>query len=150
MRQFGRSLLLKIQTNKLTNMDISQIVIMVFSFATPFLLKSGEAIAEKLGEDVWSLLKRPFSEDAEKQLIEKVEKDPSNPQNKLMLQNAFALKLEHDAELLNEVKGKLKHIQSEISSNSEQIINNWGKISTQINIKDNFAPIQIKHDSNDE
>jgi hypothetical protein len=30
------------------------------TIATPYLLKSGEAIAEKIGEDIWKLIKKPF------------------------------------------------------------------------------------------
>ncbi|MCU0425750.1 MAG: hypothetical protein MUF71_09020 [Candidatus Kapabacteria bacterium] len=48
--------------------------IMLYNFAKPFLVKTGESIAKKIGEDIWNHIKSSFSSKEEKELVEKVEK----------------------------------------------------------------------------
>ena len=42
-------------------MESTSLVTTALSLAIPFLTKTGEKIAENIGESIWNLLKKPFS-----------------------------------------------------------------------------------------
>ena len=49
-------------------MEPVTLITTAIALATPYLLKTGESIAEGIGEDIWKLIKKPFTKDKEDQL----------------------------------------------------------------------------------
>ena len=60
--------------------DIPALAALTLSTLTPFLAKGGEAIFQGIGKDIWTLVKKPFTKDREKALLEKLEANPEDEQ----------------------------------------------------------------------
>ncbi len=72
-------------------MDAVTLVTTAIALASPFLLKSGEAMAEKIGEDLWNVIKKPFVKSGEAEVFSAL--DYSKPENLEKLKGELALKL---------------------------------------------------------
>src|SRR4051812_15062542 len=48
-------------------MEPITLITTAITLATPYLLKTGESIAESIGEDIWKIIKKPFTKDKEAQ-----------------------------------------------------------------------------------
>ncbi|MHA7610094.1 hypothetical protein ACV0BM_014715 [Elizabethkingia meningoseptica] len=113
-------------------MDIITLASTAITLATPFLQKVGEGTSRKIGEDIWNLIKKPFSKkekDADKLTSEELKTELIN--------------------ILNEDKGfkeeleKLVQIsQSQLNSISQNIQNN-ADIQKQVNIGSNIGDINL-------
>jgi len=99
------------------------------TLAMPFLLKSGGAIAEKIGEDIWTLIKKPFggSEAAAIQI------DVSVSAEKDELIRMLADKLNNDGDYKSELELLVEKIQKEQSLSGQQIVTNNGTVEKQVN-----------------
>lgn len=106
------------------------------TLATPYLIKTGESVAEKIGEDVWNLIKKTFSGEPIENLDFTIEEEKENLTNLLLEElnknKSFKFDLEKAVE-----KG-----QNDLKA-YQQNINNNGKIEKQINIQQNSGNIQM-------
>lgn len=117
-------------------MDPITLITTTMAVLTPYLVKSGEKVAEGMGASLWTWLKEKFSNN--KQLpTAPSESDKSTIQLQLMYditQNKeFALALEK----------KIQEIKEELYSQGSMNIENNGTVEKQVNITNNSGPITL-------
>lgn len=113
-------------------MDIVTLASTAITLATPFLQKIGEGTSRKIGEDIWNLIKKPFS---------KKEKDVDSltpDEIKTELVNI----LNEDSSFKNELEKLVQKSQSQLNSVSQNIQNN-GNIEKQVNVGNNIGDINL-------
>ncbi len=86
---------------------MSLIASTIVAAITPYLAKTGEKIAEKIGEDIFPTLKRIFIKDEEKKTLELVQANP-NPQNLRIFEQQLSLKLDNSPNLAQDFADILK------------------------------------------
>lgn len=119
-------------------MEPITLITTALTLATPFLIKSGESFAEKVGEDIWDVIKSPF---VKKNVEVPTKVDSINEKNELikLIQNELKENAQYKEELENAVeKGK-----EQLNSYSQQNINNNAEVQKQINIQTNSGSIQM-------
>jgi hypothetical protein len=116
---------------KLKYMDIITLVTTALSFATPFLVKTGEKIAENIGEDIWNLLKKPFS----KKEQDTLETNIQNDSEKETIIEAIIVKINSDQQYKTELENAVIDAKKTLIANNLQIVNNNGNIEKQVNIQ---------------
>lgn len=109
------------------------------ALATPYLLKTGEKIAEGIGEDIWKLIKKPFTKDKNTEF--KI--DINNQQDKERLLALLKEKLVDDAEFMKKLEIAVGNAQKKLNDYYQQNINNNGQVEKQINIQNNSGNIQM-------
>lgn len=113
------------KTNK--KMEIITLATTALTLAQPFLNKIGEGVSRKVGEDIWNLIKKPFTKDKdvyETKLIE----------NQEDFKNELVTKLNEDLSFRNELLTLVKKSQKELSNYTQQNIHNNGNIEKQVNV----------------
>jgi hypothetical protein len=118
-------------------MDTAALALTAFTLVKPFLEKTGEGIAKKIGEDIWSVIKRTFTNKGE-----------NNPENlALTNQDDFKLSLEaelkSDSKFMTELTEIVEKAQIQLSGNFQQNNNIYGKVEKQINIQQNTGNITM-------
>ncbi|MDP9077080.1 MAG: hypothetical protein M3O71_06625 [Bacteroidota bacterium] len=118
-------------------MDILTLAVTAFTLAKPFLDKTGEGVARKVGEDIWSLIKSPF-----------VKKGKENVEGLATTdQEAFTKELEtllrQDEGFAQQLRELVTNSQNLLSGNFQQNINSYGDVEKQINIQTNSGNIQM-------
>lgn len=101
-------------------MEIGTIITTTIALVSPYLVKSGEAMAKKIGEELWNTIKEPFTKKEDKALIKKVEAVP-NKENLQLLEVELMDKLQTDNQFFQKLSDKIKSIQKESSINFRQI-----------------------------
>jgi len=118
-------------------MDIATLALTAYALAKPFLEKTGEGVARKIGEDIWGVIKKPF---AQKEL-------PDPEGFALTDQNSFTLSLEseltNNPDLASELTAMVQKAQIQLGGNLQQNINNYDKVEKQINIQQNTGNITM-------
>jgi organic radical activating enzyme len=112
-------------------MEPITLVTTALSLATPFLIKTGEKIAENIGEDIWNLIKKPFS----KKKQEALESDLQKDSEKKKIIEAIVAKLNSDLQYKVDLENAVDKAQKELNAYYQQNINNNGNIAKQINIQ---------------
>lgn len=120
-------------------MDIIAIATTALSFAAPYLAKSGEKVAEKIGEDIWNLVKKPFTSESDKKLIS----DSTTNDNIEIIKTQLINKLIEDSVFETELRKAVENAQSQLIHNAQQNINNNGEVGKQIIIQQNSGNIQM-------
>lgn len=105
-------------------MDILSLATTALTLTTPFLTKMGDEISTKVGEDIWSVIKKPFTKEKGEELM-------ANQEN---LKNELINKLKEDLSFQKELRLQVEKSQNEILNQTQQIINNNGNIEKQVNI----------------
>lgn len=105
-------------------MDILTLATTALTLATPFLSKIGEGVSGKVGEDIWNVIKKPFTKEKSEELM-------TNQEN---LKNELVIKLNEDLDFQRELREQVEKSQNEILNQTQQIINNNGNIEKQVNI----------------
>jgi len=108
------------------------------ALATPYLIKSGEAIAEKVGEEIWNVIKKPFQKG--KSTISKL--DINNSEEKKMLIESLIEVINNDPNYKTELESAIVSGERELKG-FQQNIYNEGQIEKQINIQNNTGNIQM-------
>ena len=80
-------------------MEILTLINSAIELIYPYLLKTGEKIAEGIGEDIWKLIKKPFTKDKNTEF----EIDINNQQDKEKLLALLNEKLADDTEFKKEL-----------------------------------------------
>lgn len=120
-------------------MEPITLITTAIALATPYLLKTGEKIAEGIGEDIWKLIKKPFTKNKSAEF----DIDINNQQDKEKLLALLNEKLADDAEFKKELEIAVEKAQQELNAYYQQNINNNGQIEKQINIQNNSGNIQM-------
>lgn len=117
-------------------MEPIAIVTTAISLASPYLAKTGEKIAEKIGEDLWNMLKKPFTKEKRKDLF------PESPNNEQLekIKEELIIKVQDNESYKKEL---LKTITEAKTTLNRQNINNQGEVKKQINIQTNSGDIKF-------
>lgn len=108
-------------------MEIITLATTALTLIQPFINKIGEGVSRKVGEDIWNLIKKPFSKDKivdELKLLE-------NPE---IFKSDLVIKLNEDLSFQNELIALIEKSQNELASYNQQNIHNNGNIEKQVNI----------------
>lgn len=120
-------------------MEPVTLITTAIALATPYLLKTGEKIAEDIGEDIWKRIKKIFTKsDNPNYTI-----DINDETEKEKLVQALTEKLKSDYEYKEELEKAVIKGQKELNAYYQQNIHNNGQIEKQINIQDNSGNIQM-------
>ncbi|AZB00157.1 hypothetical protein EG359_11210 [Chryseobacterium joostei] len=119
-------------------MEPITLITTALTLATPFLLKTGESIAEKVGEDIWAVIKSPFTK---KNIEMPININSEEEKNKLfnLIQNEIA----ENAQYKEELTVAIENGKQQLNSYSQQNINNNAEVQKQINIQSNTGSIQM-------
>lgn len=118
-------------------MEPITIVTTALALATPYLIKSGEKIAENIGEYIWKLIKSPFS----KKVTETIENEPTIDEIQ-KLKPLLLDKLNQDKAFAELLSNAIEKAQSTLSQNQQNITNN-STVEKQINIQNNNGNISM-------
>ncbi|MET3115719.1 hypothetical protein AAKU52_003476 [Pedobacter sp. CG_S7] len=118
-------------------MDILTLATTAYILSKPFLEKTGEGIARKVGEDIWNLIKMPFIEKGD----ENVERLAIS--NQETFTKDLEQQLQHDEEFALQLSELVSKSQNVLSGKFQQNINSHGEIGKQINIQTNSGSIQM-------
>lgn len=120
-------------------MEPISLITTALALATPYLVKTGEKFAEGVGEDIWKLIKKPFTKTEDKTLLKEFNLDRDSDKLKV----ALLKKLNEDDEFKQEFEKAVTTAQNDLNAYYQQNINNNGDIEKQINIQDNKGNIQM-------
>lgn len=102
----------------------------------PFLAKSGEAIAKKVGEDLWGTIKSTFTPKEREEITDITDEQSLT----LKIEELLITKMDSDPNFKTILMTELKKAQQNLS---QQNINNNAVIEKQINIQDNSGTINM-------
>lgn len=117
-------------------MDIATLAVTVYGLARPFLEKTGEGVARKIGEDIWNLIKSPF-------LRKKGDDVKSENITELEFTEILSEELQSHPELIPQLNHLISEAQITIQNSGSQNITNNAEIQKQLNIKTNTGPINF-------
>ncbi len=117
-------------------MESLTIIKTALALASPYLAKTGEKVAEKIGEDVWNMLKKPFKNDKKRELFSE---SPNETQLE-KIKEELLLKIQNSESYKNELLQIITGAQKNLN---QQNISNQGKVEKQINIQTNTGDIKF-------
>lgn len=120
-------------------MELLTLATDALTLALPFLTKSGEKIAENIGQEIWDLIKRPFTASNDDIL----NSDLTVKENQEKFKEQLTFKLSQDPSFENELKALIENKQQQLIANAQQNVNNHGDVVKQINIQTNTGGIQM-------
>lgn len=106
-------------------------------FASPYLVKTGEKFAEKVGKEVWNALKKPFQNSEKEKLFNNSPSDDQINEIKQVLLQKF----ESDPRFKNDIENMVAKAEKDLGN--QQTINNNGNIGKQLNIQSNSGNINL-------
>jgi hypothetical protein len=112
-------------------METITLVTTAFTLAKPFLEKIGEGTSRKIGEDIWNLIKKPFTKKGKD--INGLSMDEINSELTQILTEDFNFKKELEEFITNAQK---------VDAINQNIQNN-GNIEKQVNIGSNVGNISL-------
>ena len=112
-------------------METITLVTTAFTLAKPFLEKIGEGTSRKIGEDIWNLIKKPFTKRGKD--INGLSMDEINSELTQILTEDFNFKKELEEFITNAQK---------VDAINQNIQNN-GNIEKQVNIGSNVGNISL-------
>ena len=119
-------------------MEPITLITTALTLATPFLLKTGESIAEKVGEDIWAVIKSPFTK---KNIEMPININSEEEKNELF--NLIQTEIAENAHYKEELTLAIENGKQQLNSYSQQNINNNAEVQKQINIQSNTGSIQM-------
>jgi hypothetical protein len=120
-------------------MELITLISTAIELATTYLIKTGESIAESIGEDIWKLIKKPLTKEKENQLLFDINKK----EDKEKLVTLLFKELDMDNNFKQELETAVHKGLKDLNSYYLQNINNNGEIGNQINIQHNNGKIQL-------
>jgi len=108
-------------------MDITLIATAAMTLVGPYITKASGKIAEKVGEDIWSNIKKVYTEDKEKELVKKVEENNVSKSDLIEIENLLTEHLSQEKELVQLLK-----ISMNITPATEFILENNLRIAEKI------------------
>lgn len=111
-------------------MEPITLVATAITLAMPYIVKTGEKIAEQVGEDIWKIIKKPFSKD------ESTLKNEFNAvSNRKEIEAELLAKINSDSNFKAELEQAVAKANKTIASYNQQNIHNHGQIDKQVNIQ---------------
>lgn len=122
--------------NLIIKMEPITILSTAITLASPYLVKTGEKVAEKIGEDVWNMLKKPFKKEKRKELF------PESPNEAQLeeIKKELLIKINTNESFKNELLETIKEAKTNLN---QQNINNRGNVGKQLNIQTNSGDIKF-------
>jgi hypothetical protein len=120
-------------------MEPITLITTAIAMATPYLLKTGETIAEGIGEDLWKLIKKPFIKNNDSHFSI----DITHQDEKDKLINLLMEEIDKDDSFKEELERAVLKGKKELDSYNQQNINNNGNIDKQVNIQSNSGDINF-------
>jgi hypothetical protein len=118
-------------------MDIATLVTTAISLVGPFIVKSGEAVAEKVGEDIWNVIKKPFSKKGREITTEQFRNNPEEIKADLIQE------LQANSDFRADLEKSVQQAQTKLKGNFQQNINSYDEVQKQINIQNNTGNITM-------
>lgn len=118
-------------------MDILTLASTAYILSKPFLDKTGEGVARKVGEDIWSLIKMPFAKKGKENIEELAVNDH------VAFTKELEQQLQQNDSLARQLSELVTNSQNLLSGNFQQNINSYDKVEKQINIQTNSGSIQM-------
>lgn len=120
-----------------TYMDPITLITAAISMLTPYLIKSGEKIAEEMGGSLWSWLKSKISDKA-------TIKENPDVDDKNAIQMQLMTLITQDSTFAQELEDMMRKIQKQNVENFGhiQVINN-GNVDKQVNMTTNNGTINL-------
>jgi hypothetical protein len=112
-------------------MEPISLITTALALATPFLIKTGEKIAENIGEGIWNLLKKPFLKNNE--IDSNI--DIKNEDEKEKLIQLLLARMNEDISFKEELESAVLKGKKDLNAYYQQNINNNGQIEKQVNIQ---------------
>lgn len=119
-------------------MEPITLITTALTLAAPYLIKSGESFAEKIGEDIWETIKSPFK----KKDVEIPTNIESTSEKELLI-NLIQNEIAENPEYKNNLKNAIEKGEQQLNSYHQQNVNNNGEVQKQINIQSNTGSIQM-------
>ena len=110
-------------------MTFEQLATIAVTSAIPFLLKSGEAVADGVGKDLWELIKKPFKSPTETILLKRLENNPNDKNSQEIVIKTLNELLKKNPEIAHQIEIVVNKNQS---TNIQEAHGN-----ENINIQDN-------------
>ena len=120
-------------------MEPITLITTAIALATPYLLKTGEGIAKSIGEDIWKLIKKPFTKNKEADFSF----DITNEEEKDKLIDLLSKKIDEDSTFKYELENAVEKGQKDLNAYYQQNIHNNGEIGKQINTQENSGNVQM-------
>lgn len=111
-------------------MDLTFLTTAISTALIPFLSKSGEKVAEKIGEEIYPSIKSLFLKDEEKKTLEKLEVSPSPTNFKLFEQHLTTI-LENSPDIAQTLAELLKMTPTK-SVRLENILSSYKEIRDEL------------------
>ncbi|KQC02024.1 hypothetical protein [Pedobacter sp. Hv1] len=118
-------------------MDILTLASTALILAKPFLEKTQEGVARKVGEDIWNLIKMPFTKKGKDHTEDLAITDEEQFKKELEQH------LHQDEEFAKQLSNLVNQSQNLLSGNFQQNINSYDKVEKQINIQTNTGSINM-------
>ena len=91
-------------------MNIEIIATTAIATALTYAAKGGEEIAKGMGKDLWELIKKPFTKEKDKALIQTLEQNPGDEKTKGIAEYKLVEFLEDNPSLAKEIEELCKQI----------------------------------------
>lgn len=117
-------------------MDPITLITTTMTVLTPYLVKSGEKVAEEMGASLWTWLKERFSNN--KQL-------PTSPSesDKNAIQVQIMSEVSQNKEFVLALEKKIQEMKQESCNHGAMKVENNGTVEKQINITNNSGSISL-------
>jgi hypothetical protein len=120
-------------------MEPITLITAAITLATPYLLKTGESIAESIGEEIWKLIKKPFTNDIETQFTIDIE----SKEGKDKLTTLLLAETNKDPLFKAELETAVDKGQKALNALYQQNVKNYGTVEKQVNIQTNSGNINF-------
>jgi len=101
-------------------MDAVALAGTAFAALTPYLVKGGEELAKGAAKDLWELIKKPFVKDREKELLKKLETNPTDEGTRRDVVFKLGEFLEENPSLVKEFEEILQKLSHTVQKTNTQ------------------------------
>ncbi len=108
-------------------MEITLIATAVMTVLGPYVTKAAGKVAERIGEDLWTKVKKVFTKDKEKELVKKVEENKVTKSDLVEIESSLVEHLKVENELQQILKSSLN-----ITPANEFILENNLQVAVKI------------------
>jgi hypothetical protein len=120
-------------------MELITLATTALTLAAPFLKKTGEKFSEKIGEDLWDLIKKPFTSDTDKLLVA----EATTQKQEEELKAEIVKKLSENPDYLFQLKTAVENAQQQMNGCFQQNITNQTTVEKQVNISNNSGDLHF-------
>ena len=117
-------------------MEIGLLIESAMALLTPFLMKSGEKVAEGIGCSLWSWIKSKISKKA-------VVPDTPGPDDASDIQSVLETVIAANGSFAKELEEKIAELQQSTSIQGQITVQNTGTIDKMVNVTSNSGTINL-------